>query len=235
MARHRLATNTDTRRPEDAVATYLSDVAAQLYGPRRRRAQVIAELRDGLDQATEDNLATGLSPDQAAAAITQFGDPEAVGDAFSGELATAYARRTIAWFIGTGPLVGIWWLLYFVKRLAHRPDRPPRGHPVLPAAHHRDRNRRRNPGHHRAADALVARNRSAPRLAATTAIATLCIIGDLTVITMFMVSSTPTRPLAVIAIAASLTRIACSITTVRHATRMQTGYNTCSRPPTATR
>jgi hypothetical protein len=58
-------------------------------------------------------------------------------------------------------------------------------------------------------------------LAATTAIATLCIIGDLTMITIFMVSSTPTRPLAVIAIAASLTRIACSITTVRHATRMR--------------
>jgi hypothetical protein len=36
-----------------------------------------------------------------------------------------------------------------------------------------------------------------------------------------MLSGTPTRPLAVIAIAASLTRIACSITTVRHATRMR--------------
>ena len=35
MARHRLATNPDTR-PEDAVATYLSDVAAQLYGPRHQ-------------------------------------------------------------------------------------------------------------------------------------------------------------------------------------------------------
>ena len=58
-------------------------------------------------------------------------------------------------------------------------------------------------------------------LAATIAIATMCIIGDLTMITMFMVSSAPTRPLAVIAIAASLTRIACSITTVRHATRMR--------------
>ena len=109
MARHRLATNTDTR-PEDPLATYLSDVAAQLYGPRRRREAILAELRDGLDQATEDNIAAGLSPDQATtAAITRFGTPQALGDAFSGELTTAYARRTIAWFIGTGPLVGIWW------------------------------------------------------------------------------------------------------------------------------
>ena len=35
-------------------------------------------------------------------------------------------------------------------------------------------------------------------------------------ITMFLVSAAPTRPLAVIAVAASLIRIACSITTVRH-------------------
>ena len=76
MARHRLATNTDTRRSEDALATY-PDVAAQLYGPRRRREAILAELRDGLEQATEDNIAAGLSPDQAAtAAITQFGTPE---------------------------------------------------------------------------------------------------------------------------------------------------------------
>ena len=88
MASHRLATNTDTR-PEDALATYLSDVAAQLYGPRRRAA-ILAELRDGLQQATEDNIAAGLSPDRAAAAaIIQFGTPAAVADAFSGELATA--------------------------------------------------------------------------------------------------------------------------------------------------
>jgi hypothetical protein len=43
----------------------------------------------------------------------------------------------------------------------------------------------------------------------------------------------PTRPLAVIATAASLTRIACSITTVRHATRMRSrlgGGGPCSPP-----
>jgi hypothetical protein len=221
MARHRLATNTDARR--DAVATYLSDVAAQLYGPRRRRAAILAELRDGLDQATEDNIAAGLSPDKATtAAITQFGTPEAVGDAFSGELATAYARRTIAWFIGTGPLVGIWWLLLLqpspwrtglIALLAAIPVLPLLIIAIATAGGTLATTGRLmrwlpETGPHRA-------------LAATTAIATLCTIGDLTVITMFMVSSTPTRPLAVIAIAASLTRIACSITTVRHATRMR--------------
>jgi hypothetical protein len=223
MARHRLATNTDTRRPEDALATYLSDVAAQLYGPRRRRAAILAELRDGLDQATEDNITAGLAPDQAAAAaITQFGTPQAVGDAFSGELATAYARRTIALFIATGPLVGIWWLLLLqpspwrtglIALLAAIPVLPLLIIAIATA------------GGTLATTGRLMRwlPETGPHgaLAASTAIAILCIIADLTMITIFMVSSTATRPLAVIAIAASITRIACSITTLRHATRMR--------------
>jgi hypothetical protein len=222
MASHRLASDTDMRL-QGALATYLSDVAAQLYGPRRRRAAILAELRDGLDLASEDNIAAGLSPERAAAAaITQFGAPEAVADAFSGELATAYARRTIALFIVTGPLVGIWWLLLLqpspwrnglIALLAAIPVLPLLIIAIATA------------GGTLATTGRLMRwlPETGPRraLAATTAIATLCIIGDLTMITIFMVSSTPTRPLAVIAIAASLTRIACSITTLRHATRMR--------------
>jgi hypothetical protein len=210
-------------RLRGALATYLSDVAARLSGPRRRRKAILAELRDGLDQATEDNIAAGLTPDQAAtAAITQFGTPQAVADAFGGELATAYARRTITWFIATGPLVGIWWLLLLqlspwrtglIALLA--------AIPVIPLI---------VIGIATGGGTLAATGRlmrwlpeTGPRraVAAAIAIAALCLIGDLTMITMFMVSGTPTRPFAVIAIAASLTRIACSITTLRHATRMR--------------
>ena len=57
-------------------------------------------------------------------------------------------------------------------------------------------------------------------LAATIAIAMLCMIIDLTMITIVMVSGAPTEPLMIIAFAASLTRIVCSITTVRHANVM---------------
>ena len=96
MASDRLASSTGTR-PKDALAAYLSDLAAQLRGPRRRREAILIELRDGLEQATEDRVATGLAPDKATpAAISQFGSPCAVADAFAAELATAYARRTIA-------------------------------------------------------------------------------------------------------------------------------------------
>jgi HAAS len=222
MASHRLATNTDMRL-QGALATYLSDVAAQLRGPRRRRAAILAELRDGLDVATEDNIAAGLPPDQAAnAAIAQFGTPQAVADAFGGELATAYARRTIAWFIATGPLVGIWWLLLlhpspwrtgliaFVAAI-----------PVIPLI---------IAAIATAGGTLATTGRlmrwlpeTGPRLAlaATIAIAMLCLIIDLAMITMVMVSGAPPRPLMIIACAASLTRIVCSISTVRHASLMR--------------
>jgi hypothetical protein len=177
-------------RLEDVFASYLSNLAAQLCGPRRRREAILAELRDGLDQASEDCIAAGLPPDQAAAAaITQFGTPEAVADAFGGELATAYARRTIALFVATGPLVGIWWLLLLhpspwrtglIALLAAIPVIPLIVIAIATA------------GGTLATTGRLMRwlPETGPRraLAATTAIAVLCMIGDLTMITMFMVS-----------------------------------------------
>ena len=222
MASDRLATSTGTG-PKDALAAYLSDLAARLRGPRHRREAILTELRDGLEQATEDRIATGLAPDRAAAAaITQFGSPCAVADAFAGELTTAYARRTIACFIATGPLVGIWWLLLlhpspwrtgliaFVAAI-----------PVIPLI---------IAAISTASGTLATTGRlmrrlpeTGPRraLAATIAIAVLCMIIDVIMITMVMVSGAPSRPLMIIAFAASLTRIVCSITTVRHANLMR--------------
>ena len=221
MASHRLGADTDTH--DDALAAYIADLAARLRGPRHRRQAILAELSDGLDQAAQDHRAAGLTPDQAAtAAIAQFGTPQAVADAFGGELATAYARRTIVWFIATGPLVGIWWLLLLqpnpwrtglIALLAAIPAIPLIAIAVVTA------------GGTFATTGRLMRwlPETGPRraLAATTAIAAMCIIGDLTMITIFMVSGAPTRPLAVIAIAASLTRITCSITTLQHTTRVR--------------
>jgi hypothetical protein len=222
MASNRLAASTGPR-PADTLAAYLSDLAAQLRGPRRRREAILTELRDGLEQATKDRSATGLPPDQAAAAaISQFGNPYAVADAFAGELATAYARRTIAWFIATGPLVGIWWLLLLhpspwrtglIALLAAIPVIPLILLVIITAG-----------------GTLATTGRLIPwlpetgprrALAATTAIATLCMIIDLTMITILTVSNAPTGPLMIIACAASLTRIVCSLTTMRHASRIR--------------
>jgi HAAS len=222
VAGHRLAN--DTGADVDAqLAAYLADLASRLRGPRRRRDAILAELRDGLLHATEAHIATGLTPEQAtAAAINQFGDTQAVADAFAGELATVYARRTIAWYIATGPLVGIWWLLLLqphpwrtglIALLAAIPVLPLIAVAIATAAGTfatTGRLMRWLPesGPHRA-------------LVATTAIATLCVLGDVTMITLFAVSAAPVRPLAVIAVAASLTRIACSIIVIRTATQMR--------------
>jgi hypothetical protein len=59
MASDRIATSTGTR-PEDELATYLSDIASRLRGPRHRQEAILAELRDGIEQATEDETALPL-------------------------------------------------------------------------------------------------------------------------------------------------------------------------------
>ena len=96
-----------------AVECYLTELAAQLLpGPGTARIRVLTEIRDGLTETIDAHLADGRPPDTAATtAISEFGDPATVAQSFAEELATASARRTIAAFILTGPLVGIWWLL----------------------------------------------------------------------------------------------------------------------------
>ena len=169
-----------------------------------------------------------MPPDQAqAAAVAQFGSPQAVADAFTGELATAYARRTIALFVLTGPLVGIWWLLLLHARpVAHRTDRLARGDPRPPADRRRDRHRRRHPRHHRTSDALApGGNTGAGPDRHDPSSPGLCIAGDLTMIGLFLASEIPLRPLAIVAIAASIIRIACGITVIRRAGRMRAPFH----------
>jgi hypothetical protein len=221
MADHRLIAAPDPR--DDALAAYLADLAARLRGPRRRRAAILAELSDGLDRAVQEHRAAGLPAGPAAtAAIVQFGAPQAVADAFGGELATAYARHAIVWFIATGPLVGVWWLL-LLDAVPWRsgPAALFAAIPVLPLIAVAIA----------AAAGTVATTGSLMRwlpetgpyraLTATIAIAALCLVGDLTMITMFLASGVPTRPLATVALAVSFTRVVCSVATMWQATRMR--------------
>jgi hypothetical protein len=221
IANHRTAiagSRTDT-----ALTAYLTELSARLQGPRRRREAILAELRDGLEHATDAQIAAGRPADQAAtAAITQFGTPQAVADAFSAELNTAYARRSIAWYIATGPTVGIWWLLLLhpspwrtglIALVAAIPVIPLIVIAIVTAGATLATTGRLmrwlpETGPHRA-------------LAAVIAIAIVCIVGDLTMITVFALSGRPVQPLAAVAIAASLIRTTCGIITLRHATRMR--------------
>jgi hypothetical protein len=213
-----------TTQPAQAqLEAYCRDLAARLRGPRRRRERILAELRDGLDHAVSDRIAHGLTDTEAAkATIAEFGTPDAVADAFAGELGTAYARRTIALFVLTGPLVGIWWLLLLqphpwrtglIALLVAIPVIP-----LLPIAVAT------------AAAALATTGRlmrwlpeSSPRLTltATIAVAAIVLLADLTVLAVYAGSNMPAQPLAALAISASLLRITCSIITLRHATAIR--------------
>ncbi|WP_426513050.1 permease prefix domain 1-containing protein [Dactylosporangium sp. McL0621] len=205
---------------EARLTTYLAEIAAGLRGPRRRRAGILDELRDGLEQAIAEDTAAGLPPDRAVTAgIEQFGSPTAIADAFAPELATGYARHALAWFIATGPLVGISWLLLLQP---HAWRTGPAGLlaaiPVIPLV---------AVAVVAAVATLAATGRlirwipeAGPRqaVAATMAVAALAVTGDTAVIGVWAWSATAVPLLAVVAVAASLIRIACSGITVRHTT-----------------
>lgn len=223
-------------------AAYLTEVASRLRGPRRQRERILAELSDGLDEAIAGAAATGPPQAAVAAAIARFGPARAVSDAFAAELAIGYARQVIVWYVATGPLVGIWWLL-----LLH--PRPWRtgvvsllvAIPVIPLV---------------AAAVLLAVGTVAttgrlirwlpetgPRraLTAVAVVAGLALAADVTAIVMYARLGPPVSPPAVAAVAAvaapaaSLIRIGWSLLTVLAAARMRRAVTAAElgRPPGA--
>ena len=125
-------------------------------------------------------------------------------------------RRTIAWYLATGPLVGIWWLLL----LQPRPWRTSfvelaSAVPVLPlviiviatatvtfATTGRLMRWLPEAGPRRA-------------LAATAGVAALCITADFAMILFVGVFGPPIGPLTVTATTASLLRVACGVVVIR--------------------
>nr|WP_221382042.1 permease prefix domain 1-containing protein [Actinoplanes polyasparticus] len=219
MAGHGLNPSTGSRTP---VATYLDDLGTKLPGPRRHRSQILVELRDGLDVATDAHLAAGMTTERAqAAAVAQFGSPQEVADAFAGELTTTYARRVVATYIATGPLVGIWWLLLLhpnpwqtgpIAIIAAIPVLPLIAIAIVVA------------GGTLATTGRLMRwlPETSPRgaAAATMAVAGVSVAADLTMIGLVTVSATTSALLAIVAVATSVTRIACSTAVLHQATRM---------------
>ena len=202
-----------------AIDAYLGEIGALLHGPRRRRARILAELRDGLEQAVADQIAAELPAERAvSAATTRFGAPTAVAAAFAAELTIAYARQTLAWFVATGPLVGIWWLLLLHPApWRHSLIALVAAIPVIPLV---------AAGLAAATTTFAVTGRlirwlpeaSGRRaVGAVLAVAGLVITGDATIVTVYLASDVPVSPLGVLAIAASLIRIGVSLVTVRRA------------------
>lgn len=208
---------------EPPLRTYVAEITAALRGPRRHRERILTELRDGLDQAVTDYTATGFSTDDAAAAaIKQFGDPRSIIGAWTAELTIASARRTLVWFLVTGPLAGVWWLLLL------RPHPWRRGPlallaaiPVLPLialASTAAAGTLATTGH---LMRWLPESNPPRALAATITVAALALTGDLIIIGLHVWSNTPAQPLAIIAVAASLTRIMASIIAIGHASTLR--------------
>jgi hypothetical protein len=80
---------------QDPVETYLTGLGRALSGPRRRKADLLAEARDSLIDATEAFEADGLSRRQAEeSAVADFGDLSEVVPGYRSELGIAQGRRT---------------------------------------------------------------------------------------------------------------------------------------------
>jgi hypothetical protein len=205
-----------------AVERYLTELAAQLLpGPRAARIRALTEIRDGLTETIDAHRAGGMPPDVAAStAISEFGDPATVAGSFAEELATASARRTIAAFILTGPLVGIWWLL-----LLH--PAPWRGGvlaallaipalPLIPVAIATATGTFATTGR---LMRWLPETTATRALTAATAIAALCVAADLTVLGILTTHLATGRqhpaPLIAIAATASIVRIAAATTAIR--------------------
>jgi hypothetical protein len=77
------------------VDEYLTALRQSLGGPRRRQADLLAEARDHLTDATEAFEADGLDREQAEReAVADFGELSEVVPGYRAELAVSQSRRT---------------------------------------------------------------------------------------------------------------------------------------------
>lgn len=103
-----------------SVKYYLRDIEARIPRWPRARREVLAELADGLRDATEYYLDRGMSREHAAArAVRDSGPAPVVADAVTEVLSAGQARLTAATLLVTGPVIGLLWLAALV------PGRPP--------------------------------------------------------------------------------------------------------------
>lgn len=78
-----------------AVDAYLKELGRRLHGPRRTRADLLAEARGGLIDMTEGYERCGLSTAVAQGrAVAEFGSVAEIAPGYQAELAVAQSRRT---------------------------------------------------------------------------------------------------------------------------------------------
>lgn len=101
--------------PADDIDGFIDGLSQHLRGPRRIRADMVAEARHSLVDAAESYQDAGLAPvDARRRAVAEFGSyPEVVPD-YQAELAVAQGRRTVLLIAVALPLLVLaaplmWW------------------------------------------------------------------------------------------------------------------------------
>jgi hypothetical protein len=89
-------------RPDlDGLTAYLDDLGRRLRGPRRLKADLLAEARGSLIDAVCAREERGVPADVAQRdALAEFGPVEAVAPDYQTELAVAQGRRTVLLIFG---------------------------------------------------------------------------------------------------------------------------------------
>ncbi|ODU17617.1 MAG: hypothetical protein ABT15_03065 [Pseudonocardia sp. SCN 73-27] len=97
----------------DPVDAHVDALGAMLRGPARLRASMLAEARDGLEDAAESLCGTGVEPREARSrAVADFGAVDEIAPRYQEELAAAQSRRTATLIAVTFPaLILVWTLL----------------------------------------------------------------------------------------------------------------------------
>jgi hypothetical protein len=94
-----------------SVELYVARLDAALQGPRRRKADLLAEARDSLIDATEALEAEGLNRSTAERrAVEEFGDLDEVVPGYRTELGFAQGRRTAVLMVAVMLAQPIIWL-----------------------------------------------------------------------------------------------------------------------------
>ena len=92
----------------DPIVRHVADLGRHLEGPRRAKADILREVRDGLNDTAEALEAGGLTADAAARqAVDEFGDPARVAAGFQVELAARQTRFALAFLAVQGPVMEV--------------------------------------------------------------------------------------------------------------------------------
>jgi hypothetical protein len=110
----------------DAVAAHVAALERALRGPARVRRSMIAEVRDGLEDAAACHRERGLDPPRAAAAaVRDFGQVGEVAPLLQEELTACQARATSALLAVAFPGLLVAWDLLWSSGVARSEAPPP--------------------------------------------------------------------------------------------------------------